>query len=148
MEPHVFARFKKVELHIDACFRGGPALLISQDFKIAKEARFTRLLTHSSLMKSAAKLLSNSPFVRDLSICLNTDVHPEGHDTVAFYDPIPTVEECCDLFAAAEKRAIEIVVDSKLLMPLFALRKCPVFRICIQENLFQQRTRAVRDVRQ
>lgn len=71
------ARFTKVVFHADFDFDAKESFLyIDEDFNIDAdtEARFLAFLRRSTLMKHFITLLSNSPFVDELSVYLDVEV--------------------------------------------------------------------------
>lgn len=108
MEPHVFARFKKIGLHITVRLLDGPALLMSEDFNFepADEAHLTRMLVSTSLMGSAAEVLSDPPLLYNLSLHLDTKVDlDDGEDGNGFPDPpsFKNAASCSELLKSEQQ---------------------------------------------
>lgn len=136
MEPHVFARFKKIELHIGVLFLGSPALSSAEIFKfeLADEAQLTQMLTSTSLLKNAAKLFSNSPLLNSLSVYLDTKVSldDDGGDGNALPDPLSR-EQLGILLGAGQDRAAELFINSNALEPLQNLSNVKQFRFAFSK---------------
>jgi len=135
MEPHVFARFKKIEFHIAILFVGNPALSSAGIFKFesANEALLTQPLTSRSLLKDAAKLFSNSPLLNSLSVYLDTKVLlKDGEDGNELHD-LFSREQLGILLEAGQDRAAELFINSNKLEPLQNLSNIKQFRFAFRK---------------
>ena len=137
VEPHVFTRFRKIELQAKMSHDFRPFLYINQDysFNSAAEDRACKRLRKTGLMKNFAKLLSNSPLLNELSILL--DMHVVVTDVP--YDFLltrPGPEEMrrhCHLHRAAQERGAEIAVDTGMLDPFLELSNVQCFKFAFQK---------------
>jgi len=126
MEPHVFTRFQQVLFYAYFSFTAIESYLyIDDDFNIDTDdrARFLAFLQQSDIFKLLVRLLSNSPFLRRLSIALNVEV-------LADYDSNsddPDEERDFNIMGAANERAADIFMDSGILNPLQKLSNVKSF---------------------
>lgn len=82
MEPHIFARFQKVELSMDLDWSLGEMHInLDADYNVHSNdaADFTAGLQKSTFLGGFVAVLSNTPFVRHLTVSL-------GIDIMAYYD--------------------------------------------------------------
>ena len=138
MEPHVFARFRKVHLQVKSYFEDQlPFLYINDDFTFSwkEEKRIKGVLLDTTLMKTFVKILSNSPFLNELSVHLEMGVgiaHGSGDTTEPPFNT-KELQQQSHLIAAAQARAAELFIDSGMLDPLLDLSNVKSFKLTFEQ---------------
>ncbi len=138
MDPHVFARFKKVHLQVKFYFDDQlPFLYINDDFTFSwKEGKWIKgVFLDTTLVETFVKVLSNSHFLNQLSVHLEMGVgiaHSSGDTTEP---PFSTkeLEQQSQLIAAAQARAAELFIDSGMLDPLLDLSNVKSFELTFEQ---------------
>ena len=138
MDPHVFAKFQRINLQATLKHgEYGPFLWINKffQFDIDIEERARTLMRKSTLMKNLAKLLSNSPLLKELSIHL--DVHVDVADATWYTGVGPhSPEEIAHrthLQGAARERGAAIFLDNGMLDPLLTLSNVKNFKFSFRK---------------
>ena len=143
MEPHIFARFKKIIFNADFPideYGEPPALYIDENLrgKSENEANFKDYIKSSAVIQRLVRLLSNSPLINHLEISLNFEVYVDydysnssDDDGSDFDDEGFTTGErkIQNMTEAANERATELFLESGLLDPLQKLSNVQSFPI-------------------
>lgn len=147
MEPHVFARFRKVVLYADFEFIGGdeicnepnccadPRLGINGDFSLDPDyiPFFVDSLNQSNVIELFVKLLSNSPYVHHLGLLLSAEVEADYDNGMNGAEDEETDAKFDD---AGDEAAVELLMDSRMLDPLRELSNVQCFEF--KFNMFLQ----------
>lgn len=135
MEPHVFARFQRLQLRVDLGFDeidNSPKLGVDNAMNVCPESqlRFTNTLRDMNIFSNFVALLRNSDEITYLRIDVNTCTMPNEYEG----GPIFAVEEDADayldrLVMICQIHAAEILFGSDILAPFASLRNVKSFNI-------------------
>ncbi|KAF8852472.1 hypothetical protein BDZ45DRAFT_749567 [Acephala macrosclerotiorum] len=134
MDPHVFARFKKIGLQLrfdftDRFIKGKavPNLSIDSSFNVDSDetrVRFYQFISQTRILRDLTTALSNSSEISLLNIILALAVSPDFESTYNLEDDSYNEEALArDMvyFNTADTRAAEIVLDRSFMDPLTEL---------------------------
>jgi hypothetical protein len=124
MDPHVFARFKRVNLELrfefdpDECPRFRP-LGIDSEMKIERKEciRFQNFLRRTNVLRDFKQVISNSPVVDHLGIRLSIFACPAYNEDLE--DDAGSLPEV--YFRETDTRAAEMFIESGVMDPLRSL---------------------------
>lgn len=136
MEPHVFARFKKIELQVEFNLfrrfvnnRPIPRLSMDAAYNVTPDVcnRFSSFIQKTRALRDVSTVLSNSLKVSLLRIILDIDADPNFD---FHYEPDENPREAAEhrmaYYSAADTRASEIFLESGVLNPLEKLSNIAV----------------------
>jgi hypothetical protein len=139
MEPHVFARFQKIYFSavFDIEHTQHVEMWIDDDTHVIPQEAilaYQRVLNSSHLMKDFVKLLSRSPRITRLEICLEVEVMATS-ELLLEDTPFDIDDEEADardekadrLMDIANEKATELFLDSKICDPLLKLSNVQTF---------------------
>jgi hypothetical protein len=129
MDPHVFARFRKVRFDASFDFEHTQAVELwidDETFVVRKDdaERFTQILKTSTVMKDFVELISQSPIITSLEISLEVEVMVNSNlMNEEMLDDMDSEAEETEfkidkLMEMGDERAVEIFLDSGICDPL------------------------------
>jgi len=142
MEPHVFARFQKIYFsalfdfehtqHVEMWIDDDTHIIPQEDI-----LAYHRVLNSSHVMKDFVKLLSRSPRITKLEICLEVEIMAtselllEGmaEDDADDDEALAKEAEADRLMDIASEKATELFLDSKICDPLLKLSNVQTFNL-------------------
>lgn len=137
MEPHVFARFERIEIYIDLDLSGGDLMVaqveIDENFNIDADdiKNYTSIIRRTNLFKDLAIVLARSPVLKSLQLDLSVEVDvaypmniPESEDEDED-DELDTLED--QYMLKVNNLATDILIESGLLDPFKLLSNIEMF---------------------
>ncbi len=129
MEPHIFARFKKVELSvvIDGAWRGPVRYNENGQIDPDDETFLKDMLEFSTVGETFAKILSNSLHLQKLSILLHTRSQLVGFDYNSIANEGEKRKRMIEAIATGNIKTVELFIQAGTLQSLMNLRNVQNF---------------------
>ena len=151
IEPHIFAKFERIvfnaRFHIND-YAEPPALFVDENLRVDPddEINFKNYIRNSAVFQGLVRLISNSPLIKHLQICLNVEVFMDCNYSQGSDNDGSNVDnegftagkrKIQKMTAAANERAAELFLESGLLDPLQTLSNVRSFAVIFERNAYR-----------